>query len=59
MGDYNLKNLGVQEIAVIEARQIIGGSISAGLAILGAGIYIYNNAGDFIQGVKDGYNSYK
>ncbi|MBN2482446.1 MAG: hypothetical protein JXB19_11960 [Bacteroidales bacterium] len=33
-------------------RSINGGSIATVIALIGAGIYIYNNAGDFVAGFK-------
>ncbi len=33
-----------------------GGGIGTALAIIGAGIYIYNNWDDFTEGFKEGWN---
>ncbi len=59
MENYNFKQMGVDTISLAETREIKGGligSLAACIAISGAIIYLYNNYGDFVQGVKDGFN---
>ncbi|MBN2763625.1 MAG: hypothetical protein JXR41_11080 [Bacteroidales bacterium] len=40
-----------------EATSLNGGWIALAIALVGAGIYIYNNASDFVAGFKEGYKS--
>ena len=51
----------MQEMSMSEMENVNGGGISLAttLAIAGAAIYVYNNWGDFCEGVKLGWNSAK
>lgn len=51
----DLKNLKLTEMNSQEMKNVDGGWLPAALAIAGALIYVYNNAGDFAQGFKEGY----
>ncbi len=55
----NLEDYGVQTLESEEVNKTNGGGIGIGtvLAIIGAGIYVYNNWDDFVEGVKEGYAS--
>lgn len=56
MKNLDLNVYGVQEMNAVEMKKTNGG-IAWGLvlAIAGAAIYVYNNADDFVDGVKEGY----
>lgn len=55
----DLNEFGVQEMNLSELKRENGGHpILAAIAIIGAGIYVYNNWDDFCEGVSDGYNNY-
>jgi hypothetical protein len=56
--------LGVKELQLAEAREVNGGFVLVTIAALarvaalvGAAIYAYNNAPDFVEGFKEGYQS--
>ena len=55
----NLEDYGVQTLESEEVNKTNGGGNGIGtvLAIIGAGIYVYNNWDDFVEGVKEGYAS--
>jgi hypothetical protein len=55
MENCELKKWGVQELNE-EMREVNGGVLPALIAIIGAGIYIYNNWDDFADGFAEGYN---
>ncbi len=53
----NLENTGLKEIKECDLNLITGGvAVATVLAIIGAGIYVYNNWDDFVEGVKEGYS---
>ena len=56
MKNLELEDYGVQEMENDKMQNINGGWIGTALAIVGAGIYIYNNWDDFAEGFAEGYN---
>lgn len=54
----NLKeNAMMQEMNLQEMKEVNGGlDFGLALAIISAGIYIYNEGGDFIEGFKETFN---
>lgn len=47
----------MQEMNLQEMKEVNGGfDIGLALAIISAGIYIYNEGGDFIEGFKETFN---
>ncbi len=58
MGKSELKKIGVCELETYEKYRVNGGAIGirGAFGIAGVFIYLYNNADDFVQGVKDGFN---
>ncbi|MBY0433853.1 MAG: hypothetical protein K2U26_07065 [Cyclobacteriaceae bacterium] len=54
-----LESFSVQELTLDSLENVKGGWWQAGLALLGAAIYLYNNSGDFVDGFKDGLAAYK
>ena len=43
----------MKELNEMELREVDGGLWQAVLAAVGAGIYVYNNWGDFVAGMKE------
>lgn len=56
-----MKSIGLTELEPSETILIEGGfilaAIAAAIAIASAAIYVYNNAPDFAEGFKEGYQS--
>jgi len=57
MKTIDLDCFNVTSLETSETTNINGGWIGLAIALVGAGIYIYNNASDFIVGFKEGYKS--
>ena len=56
MRKLDVSTYGMEEMKQQEIADVNGGHpLALALSILGAGIYIYNNIDDFIDGVKEGY----
>ncbi len=59
---FDLSACGVQEMEVEDMKKVDGGicgileGVAIGLGILCGVAYIYDNAGDFLDGVSEGYN---
>lgn len=47
-----LEKLNLVELSAQEIREVEGGWWQAALSVIGAGIYLYNEGGDFIKGFK-------
>lgn len=58
METLELERLGLSELSIEVTKETNGGWWQAALAIIGAGIYIYNNADDFAAGFKEGMAAY-
>jgi lactobin A/cerein 7B family class IIb bacteriocin len=56
MNNLEMKSFGVQELDAEEVVNVDGGWWQLGIAVAGALIYIYNEGGDFIDGVVQGFN---
>ncbi|WP_294605305.1 lactobin A/cerein 7B family class IIb bacteriocin [uncultured Bacteroides sp.] len=51
------ENAMMQEMNLQEMKEVNGGfDVGLALAIISAGIYIYNEGGDFIEGFKETFN---
>ena len=56
MEKLDLKNYEVVSLDEKELRTNIGGGFTTFVAIASLIIYCYNNADDFVEGFKEGYN---
>ena len=59
MKNLDLNGLGVHELNATEMREMGGGWFQLLVAVMGVGIYCFNNWGDFKEGFKEGYESVK
>jgi hypothetical protein len=60
MKNLDLNAFGVKEMNRHEMMEADGGfGLLAAITIIGAAIYVYNNLGDFVEGVKEGYQANK
>jgi len=50
----NLENLNVQELNTNEMKNVNGGWLGTALAVIGFGIYLYNEWDDLEKGFHDG-----
>lgn len=54
MKESDLKKMQLIELTPQEYQNKNGGWIQLALAVVAAAIYVYNNAGDFAEGFKEG-----
>ncbi len=58
MEKLNLDKLNLVELPFEQREKTDGGWFQAALAIAAAAIYVYNNAGDFADGFREGQAAY-